>query len=59
VVGEVYDVGTAVGSFLLSVGAAEPIPDHEDLDETARGMSPSYRMRHHAADSSRRRRRTS
>jgi hypothetical protein len=26
--GEVYDVGTSVGSYLLAMGAAEPVADH-------------------------------
>ena len=55
VVGEVYDVGTSVGSFLLSVGAAEPVSDEEG-PQTTRGVSPSLRSRHQAADGSRRRR---
>ena len=28
-VGEVYDVGTSIGSYLLALGAAEPVPDRE------------------------------
>ena len=55
VVGEVYEVGTSVGSFLLSIGAAEPAMDVEGEDVT-RGLSPSLRPRHKAADAARRRR---
>lgn len=32
-VGQVYDVGTSLGSLLLSVGAAEPVSDDEPVDE--------------------------
>ena len=56
VVGEVYEVGTSVGSFLLSVGAAEPTSDTNGTDDLARGVSPSLRPRHEAADAARRRR---
>jgi hypothetical protein len=55
VVGEVYEVGTSVGSFLLSVGAAEPAAGDGD-EQLARGVSPSLRPRHEAADRARRRR---
>jgi hypothetical protein len=55
VVGEVYDVGTSVGSFLLSVGAAEPLGDVASEEAVTRGISPSLRPRHQAADHSRRR----
>jgi hypothetical protein len=54
VVGEVYDVGTSVGSFLLSVGAAEPAGDGE-TSRVTRGVSPSLRPRDTAAERSRRR----
>lgn len=56
VVGEVYDVGTSVGSFLLSVGAAEPVTNEESGEPVTRGVSPSLRPRSHAADAARRRR---
>jgi hypothetical protein len=56
VVGELYDVGTSVGSFLLSVGAAEPALDAGGDDTVTRGISPSLRPRHVAADAVRRRR---
>lgn len=36
VVGHEYDVGTSVGSFLLSVGAAEPASQREDSGERQR-----------------------
>jgi hypothetical protein len=55
VVGDVYEVGTSVGSFLLSVGAAEPAAVDSD-DQMTRGVSPSLRPRHQAADAARRRR---
>jgi hypothetical protein len=53
IVGDVYEVGTSVGSFLLSVGAAEPAGD-ADTSEVTRGVSPSLRPRDSAADRSRR-----
>ena len=56
IVGEVYDVGTSVGSFLLSVGAAEPALDEASGEAVTRGVSPSLRPRHMAADAVRRRR---
>lgn len=56
VVGEVYEVGTSVGSFLLSVGAAEPASDAEGIKDVTRGVSPSRRPHHQAADKPRRRR---
>jgi hypothetical protein len=47
-VGQVYDVGTSVGSLLLSVRAAEPVSDSEPVDEI--GLSrPDWRDQ--AADS--------
>ena len=33
--GKSYDVGTSIGSYLLAVGAAEPVPD----DQPAGGVS--------------------
>jgi hypothetical protein len=56
VVGGVYEVGTSVGSFLLSVGAAEPVLDAASDEAVTRGISPSLRPRHQAADAVRRRR---
>jgi hypothetical protein len=38
-VGQIYAVGTAVGSYLLAVGAAEPVTDQEP----ARASHPKVR----------------
>ena len=35
VVGQTYDVGSSLGSFLLAVGAAEPEPDEHEQPEPA------------------------
>lgn len=41
VVGQVYDVGTSFGSFLLSVGAAEPEHEAGDQDTVLRSAPRS------------------
>jgi hypothetical protein len=56
VVGEVYDVGTSLGSFLLSVGAATPEPDAMREENGAHPPSASPGSRATAADVWRKRR---
>jgi hypothetical protein len=43
VVGRIYDVGTSVGSFLLSVGAAEPEPESKAEPRDEPVLVPSTR----------------
>lgn len=60
--GEVYDVGTSLGSYLLALGAAEPVVDETPRSlPTAAGISAPRELSHpsppaRAADRSSRRR---
>ena len=44
-VGEVYDVGTSIGSYLLALGAAEPVPDRESSAVPSMGTAADRQPR--------------